>query len=128
MSDTVRETHGTKVLWYPPDGPELGSEGDAVELLNACFNERVDLVAVPVSRLSDDFFRLETRKAGEFLGKLTTYHQPVAIVGDIAAHLAASSALRAFVRESNRGRGVWFVPDAAALDEKLAGVTPPRAS
>ncbi|MET0492683.1 MAG: DUF4180 domain-containing protein [Actinoplanes sp.] len=37
----------------------------------------------------------------------------------MSTQLAASSALRALVHESNRGRHIWFVPDLEALDKHL---------
>ena len=39
--------------------------------------------------------------AGDVLQEFVTYGYQVAVVGDIEAHLTASSALRDFVRESN---------------------------
>jgi hypothetical protein len=47
----------------------------------------------------------------------------VAIIGDIEAHPAASSALRDFVRESNAGRHVWFLPDQDELDARLTSAS-----
>jgi len=44
----------------------------------------------------------------------------VAVVGDIAAHVEAGDALRDFVRESNRGTQLWFVPDVDALRARLS--------
>ena len=75
---------------------------------------------LPVRRLPADFFRLETRIAGNMLQKLTNYRMKCAIVGDISAPLAASGALRDFVRESNQGRAVWFADDMDALSQRLA--------
>ena len=46
---------------------------------------------LPVRRLPADFFRLETRIAGNMLQKLTNYRMKCAIVGDISAPLAASA-------------------------------------
>ncbi|WP_244166023.1 DUF4180 domain-containing protein [Micromonospora saelicesensis] len=43
----------------------------------------------------------------------------LAVVGDISAQLAESSALRALVHESNQGGQIWFVPDLDALDTRL---------
>jgi hypothetical protein len=43
------------------------------------------------------------------------YGLRLAVVGDISEPLADSEALRDFVRESNRGRQVWFVADVAGL-------------
>lgn len=66
-------------------------------------------MVIPAERFEDDFFRLRTGVAGAFLQKFVTYGVRVAILGDISRHLEASSALRDFVYESNRGRQIWFV-------------------
>ena len=39
----------------------------------------------------------------------------------VTGFVAASSALRDFVYESNRGRQVWFVTDRAELKQRLTG-------
>jgi hypothetical protein len=58
--------------------------------------------------------------AGEVVQKFVNYRLRLAIVGDLTTHLAVSAALRDFVRESNRGRQLWFVADDAELDARLA--------
>ena len=58
--------------------------------------------------------------AGEVMQKFVNYQRQVVILGDLAEAVAASDALRDFVRESNRGRSVWFVADRAELEAKLA--------
>lgn len=78
-------------------------------------------MAVPVARLDERFFTLSTGVAGEIQQKLVRYRVRLAVVGDIAARLERSEALRALVRESNRGRDAWFVADRAELDRRLAG-------
>ena len=45
----------------------------------------------------------------------------MAVVGDITTEIAASTALRDFVRESNRGTQLWFVADEAELTRRLGG-------
>ena len=103
-----------------PTGTVIADGQGAVDLIGETWGEEADLVALPVERLAPAFFRLSTGLAGEVLQKFVTYGLRVAVVGDIEAHLAASSALRDFVRESNAGRHVWFVADRAALDARLA--------
>ncbi|MEV4249064.1 DUF4180 domain-containing protein [Streptosporangium canum] len=78
-----------------------------------------DVAAVPATRLDERFFSLGSRFAGELMQKVVNYRLKPAVVGDISAHLAASSALRALVGESNRSDHVWFVPDLDALDARL---------
>ena len=57
---------------------------------------------------------------GELLQKFVNYGRRVVILGDVSQAVAGSKALRDFVRESNRGASVWFVPDMAALEARLA--------
>ena len=73
-----------------------------------------------MERLDDAFFTLSTRIAGEIVQKFVNYRLKLAIVGDIARHLAASAALRDFVHETNRGNQLWFLPDIGQLDAQLA--------
>ncbi|MGA2135550.1 MAG: DUF4180 domain-containing protein [Bryobacteraceae bacterium] len=72
--------------------------------------------------MGDDFFKLRTRIAGEFVQKFVTYRVRLAIAGDISGYLEGSSALRDFVVECNRGSQVWFVADAQELQTRLAAL------
>jgi hypothetical protein len=78
------------------------------------------VVAVPVGRFDERFFSLRTDLAGEVMQKFVNYRIRLAVVGDLSAHLAGSTALRDLVTESNRGAQVWFVADLADLDTHLA--------
>ncbi|MEV0155627.1 DUF4180 domain-containing protein [Micromonospora sp. NPDC050686] len=118
MSDELQDRAGVPVLVCDPHGPPVATEADALDLIGAAF-VGAEVVAVPASRLDPAFFALGTRFAGEIMQKFVNYRLRLAIVGDISAHLAASAALRALVHESNRGGHVWFVPDLAALDDRL---------
>jgi len=105
----------------PADGPLLRTEADATDLLGATYGTGAELIAIPVDRLDPDFFDLKTTVAGLFTQKLLNYRMRVAIVGDIAGHVAASNALRDYVLESNRGRQLWFVDDDGELTARLDG-------
>ncbi|WP_066943357.1 DUF4180 domain-containing protein [Microtetraspora fusca] len=94
----------------------LRDERDAVDAIGEAMYLGATWVAVPVERLQDDFFRLRTRVAGDFLQKFVNYRLGVAVVGDVSPYTEAST-----VRESNRGTHVWFVPDAQALRLRLTG-------
>ena len=86
------------------DNGLLAGEQDVTDLLGLTWGEDVDWIVLPVRRLPADFFRLETRIAGNMLQKLTNYRMKCAIVGDISAPLAASGALplRARVNQGPR--------------------------
>src|SRR5438045_2385535 len=104
-------------LTLSPDGPIIASERDATDIIGEAFGRGdVDLVIIPVERLSPEFFRLASGLAGAVLQKFTTYQLRVAIVGDISAFTGKSVPLRDFVRESNRrGVEVRFLASMAEL-------------
>ncbi|TDQ54232.1 DUF4180 domain-containing protein [Actinorugispora endophytica] len=120
MPDVLHDIHGTPVLVCAADGAPLRGERDATDLIGEAFHHGAAWVALPADRLSDDFFRLRTRVAGDVVQKFATYRLGLAVLGDISRHTDAGTALRDFVRESNRGRLLWFLPDLEALGERLA--------
>jgi len=108
-----------EIFACPPDGEKIKNDRDAVDLIGEAYHRGAGVVLIPAERLDDDFFRLETRIAGEILQKFVTYKLRVAIVGDISQHVAKSSALRDFVYEANRGGHIWFVSNRQELNQKL---------
>jgi hypothetical protein len=116
---TVKAIGDARVLFYANEGQRLGTESDAVSLVNDAFNEQATVVAVPTTRFDDMFFHLSTRIAGEFIQKVANYRIILAILGDISEHTKTSPALRDFVFESNRRDVVWFLPDADSLTARL---------
>ena len=118
MTDRVVERKGVPVLVCAADGPPIADPQDAMDLIASAFTE-ADVVAVPAERLDDRFFDLRSGLAGEVMQKFVNYHKRLAVVGDISAHVARSTALRDLVVESNRGRHIWFVADLDQLDTHL---------
>ena len=119
MSGSLVEIAGVRAWLCAEDGPPIG-EREASDILGETFGAQVRLVVIPVARLGPAFLDLKTRLAGELLQKFVNYQRQVVILGDLAEAVAASDALRDFVRESNGGRSVWFVADRAELEAKLA--------
>lgn len=119
MSLIASTRHGVRILAYPADGSTVTTDRDAVDLIAQAFDHQPDLILLPVERLNEGFFTLSTRIAGEIVQKFVTYGIRLAIIGDISRHLEASSALRDYVRETNRGHQVWFVADLSELDAQL---------
>ena len=118
---TARELAGQRVYVCPDDGPSLADDRNLSDLVGELFGAGAGFVAIPLERLGPDFLRLASGVAGQVLQKLVNYRFQVAVLGDLSAAEAASAPLRDFVRESNRGTTVWFVPDLAALEAKLGG-------
>jgi Domain of unknown function (DUF4180) len=119
LSTKFYELHSVRVLELIADESKLQTYNDAVELIGKSFENRAALIVVPVECLDDEFFQLSTRIAGELIQKFVQYRLRLAILGDISGFPAESSALRAFVTESNRGKDVWFLASRAELDQRL---------
>ncbi|MFD1824198.1 MULTISPECIES: DUF4180 domain-containing protein [Mumia] len=109
-----------RVLLVDAEGPAISSEQDALDLVGDAFGCEAQLIAVPVARLSPEFFRLRSGLLGEVTQKLVNYRLRLAVVGDVAGHVAGSDAFRDFVREANRGTQTWFVADESALAGRLS--------
>ncbi|GAA1585881.1 DUF4180 domain-containing protein [Actinomadura kijaniata] len=116
MNDALTDLGGTSVLVCAPGGPAVRGEQDAVDLVGNAFYLGAHWVALPVERLTGDFFRLRTRLAGAVAQKFVNYRVGLAVVGDVPE---GGDALEAFVRESNRGRHLWFVADLEELEARL---------
>ncbi|MED4584889.1 DUF4180 domain-containing protein [Brevibacillus choshinensis] len=77
-----------------------------------------DRIIINKSILSESFFDLKTRLAGEILQKFINYRVKVAIVGDFSVY--ASQSLKAFIYESNNGNDIFFLPTEQQAIEKLS--------
>jgi len=115
----IRKIDGVRVLFYPAEGTQFRTDRDAVGLVGVAFEKKASQIVLPATRLDPDFFRLKTRLAGEFIEKFVNYRVRLVVVGDISEHLNECKALRDFVRESNRGRDIWFVNDVEQLELRL---------
>ncbi|MFF7969986.1 DUF4180 domain-containing protein [Streptomyces sp. NPDC007905] len=120
-TNTLVTLHDVRVLRCAPDGPSLDGESAALDLIGDALGQDAQLVAVPVGRVPDEFFRLRSGVAGAVVQKFVTYRLRLAVVGDISAHVEASDALRDFVYEANQGGHLWFLADAGELEERLIG-------
>ena len=113
----VTAVRGVNVGFY--DGPTIAVEAEVNDVIGSTYGLGVDLIAIPVERLVDDFFWLSSGLAGAVLQKFQQYGFRVAILGDISRFTAESPSLRDFVYESNRRGQVMFLADRAALEARL---------
>ncbi|VWB94714.1 alpha/beta fold hydrolase [Burkholderia lata] len=119
MHHRIVQAAGHRVLVRDPAAGPVQRESDALDLVALAHEHEADWVAVPADALHDDFYRLESGLAGAVLQKLVNYGVRLGVVGDIERWLERSEALRALVRESNRGTSVWFVANEDDLLRKL---------
>ncbi|MFP5500843.1 MAG: DUF4180 domain-containing protein, partial [Candidatus Sericytochromatia bacterium] len=103
------EHNGHRFWLASADGPALGDKQDALDLLGETWGQDVEGVVVPASRLKPEFLELRTGMAGEFIQTMINYRLWFAVVGDISVAVERSTAMRDYVRESNRGRHVHFL-------------------
>jgi Domain of unknown function (DUF4180) len=118
VTEVVSSVAGLRVLWCTADGPVLDGDRAAGDLVGAALG-RADVVAVPIARVAPAFVTLRSGVAGAVVQKFVTYRLRLAVVGDISASVAASTALRDFVREANRGTQTWFVATETELVARL---------
>jgi anti-sigma regulatory factor (Ser/Thr protein kinase) len=118
---TLQKIHDVPVLMCAPEGEPIRSERDALDFIGDAGYQGAQWVVIPVERFDEAFFQLSTRVAGGIIQKFVQYGMGIAVLGDISRHTEASSALRDFVRECNRGRQTWFLADAEELRERLRG-------
>lgn len=118
---SIETLNGQTLYFAAHSGPLLASEADALDLMGETYGTEADMIVLPVERLTPQFFDLSTRLAGGFFQKMQNYRMRLVILGDIAAHLDRSKSLRDFVGETNRLGHHLFVPDRAALADRLGG-------
>ncbi|MFF9007020.1 DUF4180 domain-containing protein [Streptomyces goshikiensis] len=117
---SLEKIHDVPVLMCAAEGEPIRGEREVLDLIGNAGYQGAEWVVVPAERFDDAFFRLRTRVAGDIVQKFVQYRLGMAVIGDISRHTEASSALRDFVRECNRGRQTWFLADVEELRERLA--------
>lgn len=91
---------------------------DGVDLIGNAYYQGFDKVILYKENVAPDFFDLRTGMAGEILQKFSNYRVRLAIVGDFSGY--DSKSLRDFIRESNNGRLVNFLPSKADAVDRLS--------
>lgn len=119
MTDTLVHINEVPVLLLSPQGPPIAGERDATDVIGDAFGHEASVVVIPVERLTDDFFTLRTRVAGDIVQKFVNYRLRLVVLGDISSRVEQSTALRDFVIESNRGKQLWFLSTAEEIAGKL---------
>lgn len=89
-------------------------------ILTIAYETGCQRVVMDKAAFAEEFFDLSTRLAGDILQKFINYQMKLAIIGDFSGY--SSTALKAFIAESNRGRHIFFLPDRTAALELLSRV------
>lgn len=79
-----------------------------------------DRMILNKSAISEEFFNLSTKLAGDILQKYINYKMKIAIVGDYSVY--KSKSLKDFIYECNNGKDIFFLPDENHAIKKLGSV------
>lgn len=87
---------------------------DMLDLIGDAVSNNCNRIIIMERNLHENFFRLHTGLAGEILQKFSNYNFKLAIIGEFSKHMSKS--IQDFIRESNKGRSIFFV---STMDDAL---------
>ncbi|QHW32440.1 DUF4180 domain-containing protein [Paenibacillus rhizovicinus] len=112
MNITIDQKGASKVAVVDSDEIVIGEVQDALDLMaSVSYNNEAYKLLIRKENLTDDFFELRTKLAGDILQKFTNYGVKLAIVGDFSGY--DSKSLRDFIYECNQGKQFFFLADQA---------------
>lgn len=101
MNYLIREIGNKKYIELISAANPLSTENDALDLIALCFEHGTILIMIHYAALSQDFFRLKTRVAGNMLQKFINYRIRTAAV--IPGEIMGKGRLREMALETNKG-------------------------
>jgi hypothetical protein len=119
MNITSIEAGGANIAVVSSSEILIGDVQSALDFMATVHYEAgTDRIVINKSLLSESFFDLKTRLAGEILQKFINYRVKIAIVGDFSMY--SSKSLRDFIYECNNGTDFFFLPTEQQAIEKLS--------
>ena len=118
MNIRVDEQNGSKVAIVESPEILIRNVQDALDLMaSVSYNHESHKIVIRQSNLTEEFFELKTRLAGEILQKYVSYHIKLAIVGNFEGY--NSKSLRDFIYECNNGKQAFFLEDEQSAIQAL---------
>ncbi|OFD42226.1 DUF4180 domain-containing protein [Bacillus mycoides] len=77
-------------------------------------------IVIKKSLISESFFDLKTRLAGDILQKFINYSVKIAIIGNFSMY--TSKSLKDFIYECNKGKDIFFLATEQQAIEKLSSL------
>jgi Domain of unknown function (DUF4180) len=116
MKINIDESGNSKIAIVNSDNLLIVDIQSALDLMSEImYIHGCNKMIISKSSITEGFFDLKTRLAGEILQKYTNYHMRIAIIGNFEGY--SSKSLRDFIYESNKGNNVFFMPTVEmALD------------
>lgn len=91
---------------------------DTLDLFGNLGTEDCSGIILKENNLHPDFFNLNTKLAGDVLQKFSNYKIRLAIIGDFSKF--KSKALHDFIRESNKGKLIFFTDNMQTAMSRLS--------
>ncbi|WP_058303038.1 DUF4180 domain-containing protein [Gorillibacterium timonense] len=120
MTYPIDQKNESKVTLVSQSDYRIDTVRDALDLIANVRFQGSGKMLLRKEQLSEDFFELRTKLAGEIVQKLTNYQMKAAIVGDF--HGYESKSLRDFIYECNKGSQILFKSTEAEALEALHGL------
>lgn len=113
------EVNGRNIAVVSSSEILIGDVQSALDLMATVqFEADSDRIVINKSLISESFFDLKTRLAGEILQKFINYRVKVAIIGDFSGY--SSQSFQDFIYECNKGNDIFFLPTEQQAIEKLS--------
>ena len=121
MNINLINTNDLIIAEIVADSIIINDAQEALDILANCAYQDANRIIVYQKNITEDFFELKTKLAGEVLQKFSNYNSKLAIVGDFSGY--DSKSLRDFIYESNKAGRVRFVATKEeAIEALLKGV------
>ncbi|OCT16302.1 cytoplasmic protein [Paenibacillus pectinilyticus] len=121
MNTTVNQRGDSQVAIVESTDILISNVQDALDLMASIqYLTGCDKFIIQQWNVTEDFFELKTKLAGDVLQKYTNYQVKLAIIGEFDHY--NSKSLRDFIYECNHGNQFFFVQDEQAALDALHGV------
>lgn len=118
MKTTKYENNGNDVVLVESTEKVITDIQSSLDFIATIFYETgCSRIALNKEAISDDFFILSTRLAGDVLQKFINYQVKFAIYGDFSQY--TSKPLKDFIYESNNGNDIFFTASKEEAVGKL---------
>ncbi len=101
MNYIMREKESKKYIELISTSEPLSTENHALDLVALCWEQDTHLLMMDFSALSQDFLKLKTRVAGNFIQKFINYNIKIAVI--MPPEIIKESRFKEMVLETNKG-------------------------
>lgn len=109
---------GKTAVYIHSREPVITDTQSALDLMSTIrYEVDCDIILLDKANITEEFFDLSTRLAGEIVQKYVNYGVKLAIIGDFSSY--RSKSLHDFIYECNNGKDLFFVPGKAEALEKV---------